>query len=88
MDTTVSRDVAPCALVDTYRAEVSYISADSIFELNVYSVLTDASKSEFYAPLTIEKQEIYLKHPYLISKLYDAASRVTNFGEINSVQDR
>ena len=29
-----------------------------------------------------------MKHPYLISKLYGAASKVTNFGEINSQQDR
>lgn len=88
MDTAVSRDVAPCAFVDTYRAEVSDISADSIFEVEVYSVHTDSSKSEFYAPLTREKQQILLKHPYLISKLYGAASGVTNFKEINSQQDR
>ena len=88
MYTAVSRDVAPCDLVDTYRAEVSDTSVGSIFELEVCSVLTDASKSKFYVPPTREKQEMFLKHRYLINKLYGAASEVTKFGEIISQQDR
>ena len=45
-------------------------------------------RGELYFLPSREKQEIYLKHQYLISELYGAPSKVTNFGEIKSQQDR
>jgi len=68
MNTAVFWDVAPCVLVDTYIAEISDKSAESILELEMCSVPTDASKVKFYVPPTREKQEIFLKHRHLISK--------------------